>query len=173
MANGHQGIHLLLSSLNNSIAGNIIADNSQAGIQLYPECNYTSIVGNNITNNNYGISLYESFNNNVHHNNFTGNYPRQVYDVSWDSAASPSISVWDDGYPSGGNYWSDYEERYPNATELDGSGIWDTPYVIDENNQDNYPIIPEFPSANSASIHGLLYSRRCPCTEENWTISVT
>jgi len=55
-------------------------------------------------------------------------------------------NVWDDGYPSGGNYWSDYEERYPNATEIDGTGIWDTPYVIDENNEDNYPIVPEFPS---------------------------
>jgi len=38
-------------------------------------------------------------------------------------------------------HWSDYEERYPNATELDDSSIWDTPYVIDENNQDNYPLM--------------------------------
>jgi hypothetical protein len=45
-----------------------------------------------------------------------------------------------------GNYWSDYEEKYPDTAEIDGSGIWGTPYVIDENNQDNYPIIPEFPS---------------------------
>ena len=24
---------------------------------------------------------------------------------------------------------------------MDGSGLWDTPYVIDENNQDNYPLM--------------------------------
>jgi hypothetical protein len=24
---------------------------------------------------------------------------------------------------------------------LEGLGVWDTPYVIDENNQDNYPLI--------------------------------
>jgi hypothetical protein len=57
-----------------------------------------------------------------------------------------SVNFWDSGYPSGGNYWSDYEERYPNATEINDSGIWNTPYVIDANNKDNYPIIPEFPS---------------------------
>jgi len=52
-----------------------------------------------------------------------------------------STNIWDDSYPSGGNYWSDYEEKYPDAEELDGSGIWDTPYEIDWNDQDNYPLM--------------------------------
>jgi hypothetical protein len=47
------------------------------------------------------------------------------------------------------NYWSDY-----NGTDSDGDGIGDTPYVINDENQDNYPlmepvddtVIPEFPS---------------------------
>jgi hypothetical protein len=60
----------------------------------------------------------------------------------------PQRNVWDDSKE--GNYWSDYVTRYPNATEIDGSGIWDTTYVISENNQDSYPLmspvaIPEFP----------------------------
>jgi len=76
--------------------------------------------------------------NSIYHNNFFNNRC-QVY-------AFNSYNSWDDGYPSGGNYWSDYEERYPNATEIDDSGIWNAPYVIDESNQDNYPFIPEFPT---------------------------
>ncbi len=27
------------------------------------------------------------------------------------------------------NYWSNYSAKYPNAKELDSSGIWDTPYI--------------------------------------------
>jgi hypothetical protein len=30
------------------------------------------------------------------------------------------------------NYWSNYTAEYPNAKELDNSGIWDTPYVYDK-----------------------------------------
>jgi hypothetical protein len=29
------------------------------------------------------------------------------------------------------NYWSNYTAKYPNATEIEGLGIWDTPYVDD------------------------------------------
>jgi hypothetical protein len=48
---------------------------------------------------------------------------------------------WDYGYPSGGNYWSDYLTMYANATEIDSSGVWNTPYVIDANNTDHYPLV--------------------------------
>jgi hypothetical protein len=57
---------------------------------------------------------------------------------------SPSVNVWDDGYPSGGNYWNDYEGQHPNASEIDGSDIWDTPYVIDANNTDHYPLLSPY-----------------------------
>ena len=53
--------------------------------------------------------------------------------------------MWDDGYPSGGNYWSDctdvdlYSGPYQN--EAGSDGIWDHPYVIDADNQDRYPLV--------------------------------
>jgi hypothetical protein len=54
-------------------------------------------------------------------------------------ATSGYANIWDDGYPSGGNYWSDY-------TGIDGNydGIGDAPHVIDVNNQDNYPLMGPF-----------------------------
>jgi hypothetical protein len=54
------------------------------------------------------------------------------------------INSWDNG--TVGNFWDDYH-----GTDNNDDGIGDTPYIIDENNQDNYPlieptVIPEFPS---------------------------
>jgi len=47
-----------------------------------------------------------------------------------------SANIWDDGYPSGGNYWSDYS-----GVDVNGDGIGDTPYIIDADNQDRYPLM--------------------------------
>jgi len=132
IANNGSGIWLSSSS-NNSISGNNIANNDY-GIVLSSSSN-NSISGNNIANNGSGIWLYSSSNNRFYHNNFIDN-TQQVY-----NHVSGYANVWDDGYPSGGNYWSDYAERYPDATEIDDSGIWDTPYYIDDYNQDNYPLM--------------------------------
>ena len=52
-----------------------------------------------------------------------------------------STNAWDEGYPSGGNYWSDYENRYSDAKEMNESGMWDASYVINDNNQDIYPLM--------------------------------
>ena len=54
-------------------------------------------------------------------------------------------NVWDDGYPSGGNYWTDhnppdiYSGPYQNETGSDKIG--DISYFIDGNNTDRYPLI--------------------------------
>ena len=123
-----------LSGRSNVTIKNIQIKKFGSGIHLYSSSN-NSISGNNIANNGSGIWLYSSSNNRFYHNNFIDN-TQQVY-----NHVSGYANVWDDGYPSGGNYWSDYAERYPDATEIDDSGIWDTPYYIDDYNQDNYPLM--------------------------------
>jgi nitrous oxidase accessory protein NosD len=52
-----------------------------------------------------------------------------------------SSNLWDGGEATGGNYWSDFQTRYPDAEELAGTGSWNSPYVIDDSNQDNYPLV--------------------------------
>jgi len=138
VANNYYGIALSYST-NNSVFENNITDNESA-IGLWYSSKHNSVFGNNITNNDWGVVLHSSSANNTFcSNNFVDN-TQQAH------IGEPShANFWDDDAEKG-NYWSDYEERYPNATEIDGSGIWDTPYVIDENNQDNYPLVPEFPS---------------------------
>ncbi|MFH1947004.1 MAG: hypothetical protein ABIJ23_02510, partial [Candidatus Magasanikbacteria bacterium] len=38
-----------------------------------------------------------------------------------------------------GNYWSDYDEEREGCYDTDSDGICNSPYVIDTDNQDNYP----------------------------------
>ena len=125
----------------NSISENRLSNNSFAGLSLFEYSDRNVLVNNRVFNNEYGIFTMNSWYNVVYHNNFINN-SQQVYDPAWNnSQIHPSINFWDDGYPSGGNYWSDYVGRYPNAKEFNGSGLWDKPYVIDGNNQDRYPLM--------------------------------
>jgi len=136
-ANNGCSIRLEHSS-NNTIAGNNIKANNGCGIYLYYSSNNT-ITGNNIkANNGCGIRLEHSSNNNIYHNNFVNNARPPASTLN-------STNVWDDGYPSGGNYWSDYtgSDFYsgPHQNKPNSDGIGDIPYVIDDSNQDNYPLM--------------------------------
>jgi len=144
VTNSYSGILLASSSNYNRISENNVTNN-QNGIGLTYSSICNSISGNNITNNAEGVSLAGSSNNSIYHNNFINN-TNQVYDHSWtDSVYLPSMNTWDKGYPSGGNYWSDYADvdlsSGPYQNETGSDGIGDTPYIIDENNRDRYPLM--------------------------------
>lgn len=131
---------------NNVISRNNISD-SFAAIDLMHN-NNNSIFHNTFSNNDEGIRIIESNNNLFFHNNFINN-TYQVYDLSWEYPfIEPSINVWDNGYPPGGNYWSDY-----NGTDSDHDGIGDSSYIIDANNQDDYPLMGMFYDFKVTSEH--------------------
>ncbi len=79
---------------------------------------------------------------------------------------------WDDGYPSGGNYYNDYKSRFPNASEIDTSGIGNIPYVINFNPNvtGNYPLIE--PAKVSASTRPSPSSTTSP-TNPSPTVSIS
>jgi parallel beta-helix repeat protein len=158
MESNVEGIYLGEYSSNNTLVGNTVANSGQ-GIVLDFYCDYSVLSGNTLSDNNQGISLFRSLHcvfshntlkNNQHgmvltdpayekifHNNFMNNTTQAEVNL-W---CSPHIS-WHNGFPSGGNYWSDYVERYPNATEVGASGIWNTPYTIKgDGNSDPYPLV--------------------------------
>jgi len=133
---GGSGVYISYSSNHNMILGNNITNNAY-GIYVASSSSNT-ICKNNIVNNiPYGIYIHYSSNNVVYHNNFINNAV-QVYSVG-------SVNVWDDGYPSGGNHWSDYvsvDVKNGIGQDLPGSdGIGDTPYTIDADNVDRYPLM--------------------------------
>ena len=92
--------------------------------------------------------FWNASNNSIYHNNFINN-SLQIRDSDATSIQANMILLnsWDNGYPYGGNYWSDYQTKYPNAGELDSSGIGNTSYVIDSQNKDRYPLMELFTTA--------------------------
>ena len=152
----------LLSSSNNNIEENDVTTNYD-GISLMFFSNNNSILGNNITQNTGtitgGLYLFSSSNNSIYHNTFADNF-LDVYDAAWDcpdsGLTSPSINSWDDGYPSGGNYWSNNtrpdEYRGPSQNQNGSDGIRDTGYDIDVNNQDNFPLTKPYGGAHDIGL---------------------
>jgi parallel beta-helix repeat protein len=135
-ASSYYGILLSASSVNN-IVGNIIIASSYYGIYSISSSD-NSISGNSIANNVYGMWLGSSSYNLIYHNNFNNNLEHALI-------SGGNGNVWDDGYPSGGNYWSDYTgvDSYsgPNQDQPGSDDILDHPYAIDENNTDHYPLV--------------------------------
>jgi parallel beta-helix repeat protein len=139
ITNSTYGLELANNSSRNLIERNKISI-SEYGLMVKYASNNT-LSANKITDNLVGANFEYSSENLVYHNNFIKN-TIQIYDNN-----ITSKNTWDNG--SEGNYWSNYKE-----TDNYSNGIGDTPYVIDENNQDNYPFInpidietiPEFSS---------------------------
>ena len=106
-----------------------------------------SIIGNNIIMNDIGLVVSWSKNNIIYHNNFIEN-AKQVH------TEFGSINKYDNDYPFGGNYWSDYNGtdlyKGSNQDQHGSDGIGDTPYVIDDINNDRYPLMGMFSSFNTS-----------------------
>lgn len=162
-SNRHNGILLRFDNYNNTISNNTLNSNNYYGISFQPGNNNNTILNNTInlnndsglfldrsdnniilnntidSNNGVGIDLLFGSNDNwIYHNNLINNTP-QAYDEH-------GTNYWDNGYPSGGNYWSDYtgidEKRGPNQDEPGADGIGDTPRNISGgSNQDHYPLM--------------------------------
>ena len=133
------GIYLYIKCKHNIIKDNTAQNCELCGINFYWDCDENIITRNLLFNNHdYGIWFYDSNNNSIYHNDLIRNN-RNARDKD-------GINNWDNGYPSGGNYWDDYmgKDDYSgvNQNESGPDGIGDTPYNIsDGNNQDQYPLM--------------------------------
>jgi parallel beta-helix repeat protein len=147
-ANSEGGIWLWSSSSCNVIIANNITANNWYGIGLWSQSNCNSLLQNTIADNGYGIEFWDqSSSNEVYHNNFVKNEEQvQIFNSS---------NLFDNGYPSGGNYWSDYTgvdlKSGPNQDQSGSDGIGDTPYLMSEGNADNYPLMAAFLSFSTSS----------------------
>lgn len=147
-SNNLDGIYLVYSSDKNTVSSNTVSKNmGWVGIGIDTSNNNT-VSGNTVSNNLRGIFVY-GYSNVLFHNNFINN-TQHVTILN-------STNTWDDGYPSGGNYWSNYTgvdvKSGPNQDQLGSDGIGDTAHDIDGNNTDNYPLIGMFSDFNATSEH--------------------
>jgi nitrous oxidase accessory protein len=146
--NNLMGIWLGPYTSHSIVSFNNLTDSWTQGLYAYAP-SYCTFEGNNIMRNNQanwsvGLTLAFqeplSYGNRFFHNNIA-NIGQQI-DLEMGTADQ---LVLDNGYPSGGNYWSDYngtdsfKGTYENVTGSDGVG--DTPYTINANNTDNYPLM--------------------------------
>jgi parallel beta-helix repeat protein len=155
-ANDGSGVGLYgfyVRTKNNTISGNQITNNYYGVYLDYSSSN--SISGNKITNNKCGIGLFEFSNNNkIYHNNFIFN--------DLQATTYKSNNTWDDGYPSGGNYWkyyADFDLKSGSGQDQPGSdGIGDAPYIIDANNTDRFPLSAPISEFDAGTWNGIAYN---------------
>jgi len=125
-------IYLRESCDSNIISGNSIAGSGE-GIHLHNSSG-NRIFENNIANSGTGIRLYYGSNNILYHNNFIENSQ---------NAYGGSGNICDDGYPSGGNYWSNFDDSSEGAYDNNHDGIADSAYGIPggSGDRDRYPLM--------------------------------
>ncbi len=115
------------SSSNNTVSFNEIRSMHNIGICLEIDSNNNTVLGNTVEDTPIGMQFFTQSNGNkVYHNNFI----TTLLGVAEENCSN----IWDNDCE--GNYWSDYE-----GTDADDDGIGDTPYVIDEDDIDHYPLM--------------------------------
>jgi parallel beta-helix repeat protein len=116
------------SVLSDSVfTGNIISEGRDFGISLMGGDN-NKFHDNYIQSNSDGLIALQSSNN-----LFVGNQFRAINKQIM-ALTEGFVNTWDNG--SHGNFWIDYS-----GIDADGDGIGDTAYIINADNQDNYPLI--------------------------------
>jgi parallel beta-helix repeat protein len=132
----------------NTVSKNVIK-NKVKGIELVTNATHNKIFENTIENNGWGyengcgVELYPaaplSNYNLLYHNDFINNH-LQIAQTDFGN-----INYWNKDFAIGGNYWSDYtgSDLYSGAfqNETCQDGIGDTPYIIDDNNLDEFPLL--------------------------------
>lgn len=133
------GTAILENGLIHSTITNNSIVNSTTGLSSTSYSSYdNTYAGNYFYNDTVAFLVLGTSSNLFYHNSFI-NY------VSYEITGYTGNATWDNGYPSGGNYWYAYEGTdeysgpFQNITGSDGIG--DSPFQVAQNNIDHYPLM--------------------------------
>jgi len=150
-----QGCGILFFLCTDSIISKNNIAEGRSGIELdFAENN--NIFENVIAKNSYGLYITQSSNNTFYHNSFLEN-SQQV------NTTLNSDDFYQEGYPSGGNYWSDYAgadlRSGPYQNDPGGDGIGDTWYNIDPVHRDRFPLMKPYGGPHDVAIKKIAASK--------------
>jgi hypothetical protein len=129
------------------IASSIIVSNSRDNI-FYENSFANSQYGVYVDGKSASMEAVDKPTLSINNTFFSNNFLNVSKSVQINNNAS--VNNWDNG--SIGNYWSDYLTKYPQAKEIGNSAIGDTPYNLNVNNTDNYPLISQVNIVFSATL---------------------
>jgi len=150
------GALMLWKSSNSVISRNLLFGGNP---MLMIDCTNNTLYENFVMDSEYGVVVGTSSSNSIYSNYFI-NVTQLIRDTEM-GAGLPSENFWDNGVE--GNYWCDYV-----GADADGDGIGDSPHVLYENNQDNYPLI-DYPPIST--IPTADYPESTESSSANFTLS--
>lgn len=122
-----------------TVTGCSFTNNNDSGIYISGNEN---IITNCCINGNhkYGINVSKAATKNkIYKNNISNSAGAAENAVV--NATNPAKNTWDDDVGFG-NFWDDYTEKYPDATN--NGFVWDIAYTLSNNNKDRYPLVKPF-----------------------------
>jgi parallel beta-helix repeat protein len=131
IADSVYAIHIGLPNLQSVILGNTLRHNYKGIVCV--SFHLTTSTARSMAQPSSQIKIY--------HNNFL--------DKNGSFAIADERTQWDNGYPDGGNFWSDYagtdNHSGSNQKSPGSDGLGDVPYIID-GSKDRYPLMDPFNS---------------------------
>ncbi|MHA1453796.1 MAG: right-handed parallel beta-helix repeat-containing protein, partial [Promethearchaeota archaeon] len=149
------GFYLYYFSQHNTLFNCTANASAMTGIRVQYATNWNTIMNCTSSNNQYGLSIDESYYNDITQNELSLNeygvylinsafdnvfWKNKILNNSFHQALDNSgTNQWN--FSGHGNFWSDYRIRYPSAIDL--GGYWNIPYSINGSAgaQDNYPLV--------------------------------
>jgi nitrous oxidase accessory protein len=126
-----EGIQIWQNSNNNTISENTVKNIQEYAIS-FQYSNDNALMRNNITRSGIGTSIYGSNRNVITYNNYVDNAVQFSANEDYYLTFGYNRSV----NTINQNYWNDYHRA-----DANGDGTGDTPYVINEYNQDSQPLM--------------------------------